>query len=62
MTDQAPRGESPTPRPQPKFRKDYRPPDHLIDRVDLRFELGEELTRVFARIEPTREMAERTAP
>ncbi|MCB9753911.1 MAG: aminopeptidase N [Myxococcales bacterium] len=51
MTDQAPRGESPTPRPQPKFRKDYRPPDHLIDRVDLRFELGEELTRVFARIE-----------
>ena len=51
MTDQAPSGDSSPSRPQPKYRKDYRAPDHIIDRVDLRFELGEELTRVFARLE-----------
>ncbi len=51
MTDQAPSGDSSPNRPQPKLRKDYRAPDHIIDRVDLRFELGEELTRVFARLE-----------
>ncbi|MCY1064492.1 aminopeptidase N [Nannocystis sp. RBIL2] len=36
------------PAPQPIFRKDYRRPDYTIDRVDLRFELGEEVTRVHA--------------
>ncbi|MCY1004402.1 aminopeptidase N [Nannocystis pusilla] len=36
------------PAPQPIFRKDYRRPDYTIDRVDLRFELGEETTRVHA--------------
>jgi aminopeptidase N len=34
--------------PQPIFRKDYRRPDFTIDRVDLRFELGEEITTVHA--------------
>ncbi|WAS90635.1 aminopeptidase N [Nannocystis punicea] len=36
------------PAPQPIFRKDYRRPDYTIDRVDLRFELGEDVTRVHA--------------
>ncbi|MDC0723622.1 aminopeptidase N [Nannocystis bainbridge] len=36
------------PAPQPIFRKDYRRPDYTIDRVDLRFELGEEVSRVHA--------------
>ena len=34
--------------PQPIFRKDYRRPDFWIDRVDLRFELGESVTAVHA--------------
>ena len=34
--------------PQPIYRKDYRRPDFTIDRVDLRFELGEDVTRVHA--------------
>ncbi|MBZ5715797.1 aminopeptidase N [Nannocystis pusilla] len=34
--------------PQPIFRKDYRRPDYTIDRVDLRFELGENFTTVHA--------------
>ena len=28
------------------YRKDYTPPDYLVDTIDLRFELGEETTRV----------------
>ena len=36
------------PRPQPIYRRDYRPPDYWIDTVDLRFELGDELTLVTA--------------
>ncbi len=32
------------------FRKDYRPPDYDIENVDLRFELGEEVTMVHSRL------------
>ena len=35
--------------PQTIRLEDYRPPAHLIDSVDLRFELGEDGTRVRAR-------------
>jgi aminopeptidase N len=34
--------------PQPILRADYRGPSFFIDRVDLRFELGEDLSRVHA--------------
>ncbi len=37
--------------PQPIFRKDYRPPNFRIDRVDLRFDLGETRTHVRATLE-----------
>ncbi len=37
-------------KPQPVYRKDYRPPDYRIDEVDLHFELGEEDTIVSARL------------
>ncbi|MGQ9831149.1 MAG: aminopeptidase N [Thermochromatium sp.] len=36
--------------PQPIFLKDYRPPTFLIDRVELRFELDPECTRVESRL------------
>ncbi len=36
--------------PQPIFRKDYTPPSHLIDAVDLRVTLGEDVTIVEARL------------
>jgi aminopeptidase N len=36
-------------KPQPKYLKDYRPSEYLIDTLDLRFELGEENTRVTAK-------------
>jgi aminopeptidase N len=36
--------------PRTTYLKDYRPPDFLIDRTELRFELGEEGTRVQARL------------
>jgi aminopeptidase N len=36
------------PRPQPIFRRDYRPPDYWIDAVELTFELGEDVTHVTA--------------
>ncbi|WP_207481516.1 aminopeptidase N [Arenibaculum pallidiluteum] len=36
--------------PQAIYLKDYRPPAFLIDDVDLRFELGEEATRVRSRL------------
>ena len=32
------------------YRKDYTPPDYLVDTIDLRFELGEEITRVHSRL------------
>jgi len=32
------------------YRKDYTPPDYLVDTVRLRFELGEEITRVISRL------------
>jgi aminopeptidase N len=32
------------------YRKDYTPPDYLVDTIDLRFELGEETTRVHSRL------------
>jgi len=37
--------------PQPTFRKDYQRPDYDIERVDLRFELDPQRTRVLARME-----------
>src|SRR5258706_43725 len=36
--------------PQPIQRKDYRPPDYLIDRVDLMVDLAEAHARVRARL------------
>lgn len=41
--------------PAPKYRKDYAPPTHWVDEVDLRFELGEEETRVRARLKVLRD-------
>ena len=38
----------PSAAPRPIFRSDYRPPEFLIDRVDLRFELDEAVTTVHA--------------
>ena len=35
------------------YRKDYTPPDYLVDTIDLRFELGEETTRVHSRLSVT---------
>ena len=32
------------------YRKDYTPPDYLVETIDLRFELGEETTRVHSRL------------
>jgi len=37
--------------PKPTYLKDYTPPEHLIDAVSLRFELGEESTVVHTRLE-----------
>ncbi len=37
-------------KPKPVLRRDYRPPDHVIDRVDLAFDLNEQETRVEARL------------
>ncbi|MCA9695156.1 MAG: hypothetical protein KC636_36590, partial [Myxococcales bacterium] len=36
--------------PRPHYRRDYQPPDHTIDAVELRFELDERCTRVHARL------------
>ncbi|MDX1605122.1 MAG: M1 family aminopeptidase, partial [Candidatus Competibacterales bacterium] len=36
--------------PQPIYLQDYTPPNHWIDRVELRFELGETHTDVYARL------------
>ncbi|HOP39552.1 MAG TPA: aminopeptidase N [Geobacteraceae bacterium] len=32
------------------YRKDYMPPDYLVDTIELRFELGEETTKVHSRL------------
>jgi aminopeptidase N len=45
------------PRPQPIHRRDYRPPDHWIDTVDLEFELDEAVTRVRATLSVRRNTA-----
>ena len=36
--------------PQTVYLKDYRPPQFLVEQVDLDFDLGEEQTRVVARL------------
>jgi aminopeptidase N len=43
--------------PRPTRLEDYRPPEFLIDRVDLRFDLDPELTRVGAELEIRRNPA-----
>ncbi len=40
--------------PKAVYLKDYKPPEFLIDKADLRFELGEQRTLVFARLEMRR--------
>jgi len=50
------------PRPQPIFRRDYRPPDYRIDAVTLRFELGEEMTTVNATLSVVRNPASGAGP
>jgi aminopeptidase N len=40
--------------PQPVYRKDYRPPAYFVERVDLRFELSEEETLVYSKLEVRR--------
>ncbi|MDG1051413.1 MAG: aminopeptidase N [Planctomycetota bacterium] len=49
--------DHPTDAPQPKFRKDYCPPDFLVDSVALEFDLEEDGTTVRAQIEMVREGA-----
>ena len=36
--------------PITKYRKDYQPPTHLVDTLDLEFDLAEEHTRVRSRM------------
>src|SRR5690348_3377988 len=50
--------------PAPIRLADYRPPDFLIDTVDLRFELDEKETRVVSRLALRRnpDAADRSAP
>jgi aminopeptidase N len=43
--------------PKTIYLKDYTPPEYLIDRVELRFELGEESTQVRSRLEIRRNPA-----
>ncbi|MGA7828029.1 MAG: aminopeptidase N [Geobacteraceae bacterium] len=46
-----PRGNPMTDTPHATiYRKDYTPPDYLVDTIELRFELGEETTRVQSRL------------
>ncbi|HEX6144241.1 MAG TPA: aminopeptidase N, partial [Geminicoccaceae bacterium] len=56
----------PTDLPETKYRKDYRPPAWLVDRIALDFDLDPEATVVGARLEvrrnPGAEGAERAAP
>jgi aminopeptidase N len=45
------------------YLKDYEPPDYLVDRVELRFELEEEVTRVTSRLALRRNpQSQRSAP
>ena len=37
--------------PKEIFLRDYNPPEYLIDKADLRFDLREESTLVFSRLE-----------
>ena len=39
-----------TNQPTTKYRKDYQPPTHLVDTLDLEFDLAEEHTRVRSRM------------
>ncbi|WP_260291310.1 aminopeptidase N [Sedimenticola hydrogenitrophicus] len=48
--------------PNTIYLKDYRPPEFLIDQVNLRFELGEEETRVRSRLELRRNPAAEGRP
>ncbi|TPV93830.1 MAG: aminopeptidase N [Myxococcales bacterium FL481] len=50
--------------PAPRFRRDYRPPSHLIERVDLEFDLRPQRTEVRSRLEvrPSPETDARPAP
>jgi aminopeptidase N len=50
------------PRPQPIYRKDYRPPDYFIDEVELRFELDERATVVTSRLRMRARDASAAAP
>ena len=50
------------PRPQPIYRKDYRPPAYLVDDVQLRFSLDETATIVEARLSMRRNPAVEGAP
>ncbi|MBC8071970.1 MAG: hypothetical protein IAG13_26820, partial [Deltaproteobacteria bacterium] len=43
--------------PKPTRREDYRPPDFWIDEVELEVDLGEEVTRVVARLQVRRNLA-----
>jgi len=47
--------------PKAIYLKDYSPPEYWIDRVDLRFELGEDQTRVLSRLELRRNAASSAA-
>ena len=48
--------------PQVKYRHDYMPPAFLIDRVDLQFDIEDEVTKVHSRLAMTRnEKAEASA-
>jgi aminopeptidase N len=48
--------------PQPTRLADYQPPDFVIDTADLSFDLGEEETRVSARLSVRRNTADKSAP
>ncbi len=48
--------------PQPTRLADYRPPDFVIDAVELAFDLGEQETRVSARLSVRRNGMDKSAP
>jgi aminopeptidase N len=48
--------------PPPTRLADYRPPDFIIEAVDLSFDLGEEETRVWARLSVRRNTADKSTP
>jgi aminopeptidase N len=50
-------GQAPVARPEPVYLKDYRPPDWLIDEVELDFRLDEAATEVTARLQLRRNPA-----